>query len=82
MFARHSADALDDLANNGSVAKVIRVDREAVENALEGAGPVADGLEIEAPVLQELAALERVLLTRDGKRLTVHINPALLSGTS
>ncbi len=31
--------------------------------------------------IQELAALERVLLTRDGKRLTVHINPALISGT-
>ena len=51
------------------------------KNQLRQYGPLRDGSRLDHAI-QELAALERVLLTRDGKRLTVHINPALLSGTS
>ena len=42
--------------------------------------PMRDGACLDHAI-QELAALKRVLLTRDGKRLTVPINPALISGT-
>ena len=42
-------------------------------------GPLRDGGALEAGI-RELADLDRVRLVKDGKRLTIQVNPALLAG--
>ena len=39
-------------------------------------GPLRDGSALDAAI-RELASLDRVRLVKDGKRLTIHVNPAL-----
>ena len=41
-------------------------------------GPIRDGKRVDA-ALNELAALDRVHIRKDGKRFTIQVNPALLS---
>ena len=40
-------------------------------------GPLRDGGRLDAAI-RELAELDRLRLEKDGKRLTIHLNPALV----
>ena len=42
-------------------------------------GPLRDGAKLDAAI-RELVELDRVALVKDGKRLIIHVNPALLAG--
>ena len=43
-------------------------------------GPLRDGTRLDAAI-RELAELDRLRMEKEGKQLTIHINPALMEGT-
>jgi putative DNA primase/helicase len=47
------------------------------KNHVRQHGPLRDGVRLDAAI-RELAELDRVRLEKDGKRLTIHLNPALM----
>jgi len=47
------------------------------KNHVRQHGPLRDGARLDRAI-SELAALDRLQLVRDGKRLTIHLNPALV----
>ena len=51
--------------------------RSVKKNHVRQHGPLRDGARLDAAI-RELAELDRLQLVRDGKRLTIHINPALV----
>jgi putative DNA primase/helicase len=50
------------------------------KNHVRQHGPLRDGGRLDAAI-RELAELERLRLEKDGKRLTIHLNPALFGVT-
>ena len=50
------------------------------KNHVRQHGPMRDGARLDA-VIRELAELDRLRLEKDGKRLTIHLNPALVRVT-
>ena len=49
------------------------------KNRVRQHGPLRDGARLDTAI-RELADLGRIRLVKDGKRLTIHVNPALLEG--
>jgi len=47
------------------------------KNHVRQHGPLRDGARLDAAI-RELAELDRLQLEKDGKRLTIHLNPALV----
>jgi len=47
------------------------------KNHVRQHGPLRDGGRLDAAI-RELAELDRLRLEKDGKRLTIHLNPALV----
>ncbi len=47
------------------------------KNHVRQHGPLRDGGRLD-PAIRELAELDRLRLEKDGKRLTIHLNPALV----
>jgi len=52
---------------------------EAGKNHARRHGPLRNGADLDSAI-KELAELDRVQLVKNGKRLTLHVNPALLDG--
>lgn len=50
------------------------------KNHVRQHGPLRDGARLDAAI-RELVALDRLRLEKDGKRLTIHLNPALVGVT-
>ncbi len=50
------------------------------KNHVRQHGPLRDGARLDTAI-RELAELDRLRLEKDGKRLTIHLNPALIGGT-
>jgi putative DNA primase/helicase len=51
------------------------------KNYVRQHGPLRDGARLDAAI-RELAELDRLQLEKDGKRLTIHLNPALVGVTT
>lgn len=78
-----------ELALPAELADAARLDRWLIEycgrsrthmvgkNHVRQHGPLRDGARLDAAI-RELAELDRLRLLKDGKRLTIHLNPALL----
>ncbi|TXG97381.1 MAG: DUF3987 domain-containing protein [Rhodocyclaceae bacterium] len=78
-----------ELALPGELADAARLDSWLIEhcrqarthmagkNHVRQHGPLRDGARLDAAI-RELAELDRLRLVKDGKRLTIHLNPALL----
>ena len=47
------------------------------KNHVRQHGPMRDGARLDAAI-RELVALDRLRLVKDGKRLTIQVNPALV----
>lgn len=81
-----------ELALPAELADAARLDNWLIEHCRDGRkrivgknhirqhGPLRDGARLEAAI-RELADLDRVRLEKDGKRLTIHLNPALVGVT-
>jgi putative DNA primase/helicase len=50
------------------------------KNHVRQHGPLRDGARLDAAI-RELGELDRLRLEKDGRRLTVHLNPALVGVT-
>lgn len=78
-----------ELALPAELADAARLDRWLIEhcrrerthmvgkNHVRQHGPLRDGARLDAAI-RELAELDRLQLVKDGKRLTIHLNPALV----
>lgn len=78
-----------ELALPAELADAARLDSWLIEHCRQGRthmvgknhvrqhGPLRDGSRLDAAI-RELAELDRLRLVKDGKRLTIHINPALM----
>jgi putative DNA primase/helicase len=78
-----------ELALPAELADAARLDRWLIEHCQKGKthfvgknhvrqhGPLRDGGRLDAAI-RELAELDRLRLEKDGKRLTIHLNPALV----
>lgn len=81
-----------ELALPAELADAARLDRWLIEycrqqrthmvgkNHARQHGPLRDGARLDAAI-RELATLDRLRLEKDGKRLTIHLNPALVGVT-
>ncbi len=81
-----------ELALPAELADAARLDSWLIEHCRQGRthmvgknhvrqhGPLRDGARLDAAI-RELAELDRLRLEKDGKRLTIHLNPALVGVT-
>ncbi|MBL8449720.1 MAG: DUF3987 domain-containing protein [Dechloromonas sp.] len=81
-----------ELALPAELADATRLDAWLIEHCRQGRthfigknhvrqhGPLRDGARLDAAI-RELVALDRLRLEKDGKRLTIHLNPALVGVT-
>ena len=81
-----------ELALPAELADASRLDSWLIEHCRQGRthmvgknqvrqhGPLRDGARLDTAI-RELAELDRLRLEKDGKRLTIHLNPALVGVT-